>query len=141
MPSRQSPGEGETRRATTGPAVAATSFELVVVEGKDAGARVVLDASSGRVLVGTSPLCELRLTDPTVSRRHASIELTDLGLLVSDLGSTNGSFVGDARFVSAYLSPRARLRVGSTTLEARDVAAEPAKVRRVAGGWRRAARG
>src|ERR1700722_13292050 len=132
MPSRQSPGDGETRRAPIGATAAPTSFEMVVVEGKDIGARAALDAASGRLLVGTGPACELRLTDPTVSRRHASIELTDLGVFVSDLGSTNGSFVGDARIVSAYLAPGVRLRVGSTTIEARDVASEPAKVRRVA---------
>ncbi|MGO8995609.1 MAG: sigma 54-interacting transcriptional regulator [Polyangiaceae bacterium] len=130
MPSRDPPGDGETRRQATSVPVATKRFEVVVAEGRDEGAHAILDAASGKLLIGTGPLCELRLTDPTVSRRHASIELTDLGLLVSDLGSTNGSFLGGGRFVSAYLSPGVPLRLGSTTIEARDAAAEPTKMRR-----------
>jgi two-component system response regulator HydG len=131
MPSREAPGDGETRRQATSVVVAPTSFEVVVVEGRDVGARAPLDAASGKLLVGTGPVCELRLTDPTVWRRHASIELTEIGILVSDLGSTNGSFLGDGRVVVAYLTPGVRLRLGSTTIEARAVeAAQPTKMRR-----------
>lgn len=130
MVSRDSPGDGETRRQSTSTPAPTTSFEIVVVEGRDIGARAVVDASAGKLLVGTGPLCELRLTDPTVSRRHASIELTQLGVLVTDLGSTNGSFLGDGRVIAAYLSPGVRLRVGSTTIEARAATTEPAKIRR-----------
>jgi DNA-binding NtrC family response regulator len=130
MPSREPPEDGETRRQTTSVAAASTSLEVIVVEGRDTGARASLDAASGKLLVGTGPSCELRLTDPTVSRRHASIELTEHGILVSDLGSTNGSFLGDGRIVAAYLAPGVRLRLGSTTIEARAVEAEPAKTRR-----------
>jgi DNA-binding NtrC family response regulator len=130
MPSRESSGDGETRRQTTNVPVAPTSFEVVVVEGRDSGARAVLDAASGKLSAGTGPLCELRLTDPTVSRRHASIELTELGVLFTDLGSTNGSFLGDARVVAAYVSPGVRVRLGSTTIEVRDAAVEPTKMRR-----------
>lgn len=130
MPPREPPEGGETRREATSVPVAPTSFELVVVEGKDAGARALLDPTIAKLLVGTGALCELRLTDPTVSRRHAAIELTDLGVLVTDLGSTNGSFVGDARVVAAYLSTGVRLRLGGTLLEARAATGEPTKVRR-----------
>ncbi len=94
------------------------------------GASVAIDATSGKALLGTGPLCELRLTDPMVSRRHASLELTDLGVLVTDLGSTNGSFLGDARVVVSYLSPGVRLRVGATTIDVRAVTAGPVKLRR-----------
>ncbi len=81
--------------------------------------------------MGTSALCDLRLTEPTVSRRHASIERTELGTLVTDLGSTNGTYLGEGRVVVAYLSPGVRLRLGSTTIQAREVAAsEPAKIKR-----------
>jgi two-component system, NtrC family, response regulator HydG len=130
MPSHESPEDGETRRQSGSVPLAPTSFEVVVVEGRDVGARALLGAASGKLLVGTGPLCELRLTDPTVSRRHASIDLTDLGVLVCDLGSTNGSFLGNARVVVAYLSPGVRLRLGSSTIEARAATSEPAKMRR-----------
>ena len=54
-----------------------------------------------------------------MSRRHASIERTDLGTLATDLGSTNGTYLGDTRIVAAYLSAGARLRIGSSVLEVR----------------------
>jgi two-component system response regulator HydG len=132
MPSREPPDHRETRRQATTVPAPATSFEIAVVEGPDAGARVTLHASSGALLVGTGALCDLRLSDPTVSRRHASIELTELGVLVTDLGSTNGSFFGDGRIVAAFLSPGVPLRVGSSAIEARGVAPEPARTRRAA---------
>ena len=49
-PSREPPGDGETRRQATSVAVAApASFEVVIVEGRDAGARALLDVSSTRL--------------------------------------------------------------------------------------------
>ncbi len=47
--------------------------------------------------VGRKPDQKLSLTSPTVSGAHAEIELTDHGLLVRDLGSTNGTFVNGER--------------------------------------------
>jgi DNA-binding NtrC family response regulator len=132
MTSRVPPDDAETRRQAARVPLAATRFEIVVALGPDAGARAALDAASPKVLVGTGPLCDLRLTDRAVSRRHLAIELTDLGLLVTDLGSTNGTFFGDARVVSAYLAPGARAHLGGTALEARAVDAEPPKMRRAA---------
>jgi DNA-binding NtrC family response regulator len=125
MSSREPTGQGETRRHAKTPAGPPASVDLVVIEGPSAGARVTLDAGRDKILVGTSEACDMRLVDPTVSRRHASVELTELGLLVTDLGSTNGTFVGDARVVAAYLAGGARVRVGSTAIEARQGAAAP----------------
>jgi DNA-binding NtrC family response regulator len=129
MRSRE-PGEGETRRQHASVQLAGARFDLAVVEGQDGGATAALDAGSAKLLVGTGALCELRLHDPMVSRRHASLELMETGLLLTDLGSTNGTFVGDARVLAAYLVSGARLRVGETTLEVRASEAEPARSRR-----------
>jgi two-component system, NtrC family, response regulator HydG len=126
---REATGDGETRRHVANIAAAPASVELVVVGGPSAGQQASLDQANAKVLVGTSALCELRLADPTVSRRHASIELTDVGPLVTDLGSTNGTFLGDARIVAAYLVPGAVLRVGSALIEARAGGADANKPR------------
>jgi DNA-binding NtrC family response regulator len=132
MPPPEPTDPGQTRRQTSGAALAPASFEVVVVEGPDAGASASLDATSGRILVGSGPMCALRLSDPMVSRRHVSVELTERGALVTDLGSTNGSFLGGAQIVSAYLAQGVRLRLGEAVIEVRDAAAEPAKLRRAA---------
>ena len=126
------PADHETRRQSPTVRAAPERFEVVITEGLDAGKKALLDAARGKILVGTSPLCDLRLAEQTVSRRHASIEITDLGLLVSDLGSTNGTFLNDARILAAYVAPGARVRLGEASLELRAALAEGAKVRTAA---------
>jgi DNA-binding NtrC family response regulator len=56
----------------------------------------------------------LRLTDRTVSRRHASIEVDRDRLRMRDLGSTNGTRVDGVAVDGAWLVGGETLRVGST---------------------------
>jgi two-component system, NtrC family, response regulator AtoC len=52
--------------------------------------------SSGTVIIGRSRDCDLRIDDPSMSRRHAALHLGP-PLAVEDLGSANGTRVRDAR--------------------------------------------
>ncbi|MCU0293203.1 MAG: FHA domain-containing protein [Thermoanaerobaculaceae bacterium] len=52
---------------------------------------------AGRVVIGRETDCELRLDDPGVSRHHAAVEPTPAGARVTDLGSSNGTFVNGRR--------------------------------------------
>ncbi len=93
------------------------TFSLVVVEGPDAGASCVVDASSpARVLVGKSPMCTFRLTDEQVSRRHASLRPQGRGLVLEDLSSTNGTTINGVAVREAILRGGEALRVGRTVL-------------------------
>ena len=84
---------------------------LVSPEADDIGATTVraalpkyaLRAQSGRMLgrnfpltgatiVGRAPDCQLRLEDSNLSRKHAKLIPTNDGVVIEDLGSTNGSF-------------------------------------------------
>src|SRR3974390_1016094 len=77
---------------------------VVVIEGPDAGREFLLDQGApSRILLGTSGACHLRLTDPTVSRRHAAFEPQGKRYRLSDLGSTNGTFVDGISIVTAYV--------------------------------------
>ena len=92
-------------------------FVLVVVDGPDRGKSFVVDGSApGRVLIGQSPVCDVRLDDRSVSRRHVGLELADRCLRVSDLESTNGSYLGATRFVEAFWREGEVLRLGSTAI-------------------------
>lgn len=51
----------------------------------------------GRYVLGRSSKCELRVNDKTISRNHAEIEAYDATMLVRDLGSSNGTYVGSTR--------------------------------------------
>jgi len=101
-------------------------FELIVVAGPDQGQRCVLEeGESARVLVGQSPSCGLRLTDPMVSRRHFAVEVIGSTLRLTDLESTNGTFVGGLRVFDAALAGGEAVRAGGTTfaVQASDTAA------------------
>ena len=47
----------------------------------------------GTYTVGRSPENDITIPDPGVSRHHMKLYITDEGILVEDLGSTNGTFV------------------------------------------------
>ena len=67
------------------------TYVVSVLDGPEAGTRLSLDAAPGmRALVGKSPACELRVSDPSVSRRHASLEVTPRGIRVTDLDQRDG---------------------------------------------------
>src|SRR5687768_7948911 len=57
--------------------------------------RVRVDAS--RFVVGRKPDVSLSIPSPTVSREHAELTVIDKGLLLRDLGSTNGTYVNGTR--------------------------------------------
>ncbi len=66
-----------------------------------------------RVLIGRDESCNLVLDDDSVSRRHALLERTADGFLVTDLGSTNGTYVNDSRVASCQVASGDRLRFGN----------------------------
>jgi DNA-binding NtrC family response regulator len=89
-------------------------FVLQVVAGVDEGTRAL--SSGEESTLGTEPGNDLVLTDPTVSRHHASIRATPRGFEIRDLGSTNGTLLGGYRVFSALVEPGALIRVGETTV-------------------------
>ncbi|MHB2022943.1 MAG: FhaA domain-containing protein, partial [Mycobacteriales bacterium] len=69
-----------------------------------------------RIVLGRSPDCDLQLTDPGVSRRHAELRLLDGVFVLEDLGSTNGTLVNNVPVGDRQLVSGDRIRLGSTTL-------------------------
>ncbi len=94
------------------------SFTVTVADGADRGRSLVIDGSApAALLIGTSPACALTLTDRGVSRRHVSLEIDRDRLVVTDLQSTNGTFVGEVQVTGAMVRGGELLRLGSTTLQ------------------------
>jgi pSer/pThr/pTyr-binding forkhead associated (FHA) protein len=52
---------------------------------------------TAEVVVGRVPDCNLRLDDPSASRRHARLEIVAGRVWLEDLGSANGTFVNGVR--------------------------------------------
>ncbi|MCS6798197.1 MAG: sigma 54-interacting transcriptional regulator [Myxococcota bacterium] len=87
---------------------------LVVVSGPDRGRELVVERE--RVTVGRSVICDLVLSDRAVSGTHLEVVATEQGSLLRDLGSTNGTFIGDLRVREVWLRPGVVIRVGQTEL-------------------------
>lgn len=69
------------------------------------------------LVIGRSTACEVQLTSGLVSRRHARLTLSQLGVNVEDLGSRNGVYVNSVRVSgSVRLKPGDRLSVGDEVL-------------------------
>jgi pSer/pThr/pTyr-binding forkhead associated (FHA) protein len=49
----------------------------------------------GDNIVGREPGVDVWIDAPSVSRRHACVRVSGAGVTVEDLGSKNGTFVGD----------------------------------------------
>ncbi len=56
--------------------------------------------------------CDLTLQDDAISRRHARVEWCDGGHTVTDLGSTNGTYVNEYRIGQTRLQVGDRIRFG-----------------------------
>jgi transcriptional regulator with PAS, ATPase and Fis domain len=87
-----------------------------ITTGRGRGARVRRCAED-LVTLGSHEGNTIHVPDATVSRFHARIELDAHGWLLTDLDSTNGTFVDKMRVLSAYLDERARLVLGDAELK------------------------
>jgi pSer/pThr/pTyr-binding forkhead associated (FHA) protein len=73
-----------------------------------------VELDSEPLSVGRDPNCSVALFDDSVSRRHATIEPFQGGHLVTDSGSTNGTYVNERRIVeSRRLEAGDRIRFGN----------------------------
>ncbi|MFA5536208.1 MAG: FhaA domain-containing protein, partial [Bacillota bacterium] len=89
-------------------------WSLSVKEGVDTGESYTL--REGRNLIGRQPEAEVNLTDPSVSRYHAQLEVAATQILLTDLGSTNGTCYEGETITTALLFPGSEFGVGNTVL-------------------------
>ena len=78
------------------------------------GTQHAIDKQS--VVIGRSRDCDIRLSDPNVSRRHAEIRQEGTAYWLVDLESTNGSVVNGRRQQRAKLESDDRITLGSTEI-------------------------
>lgn len=79
-----------------------------------------LTLPDGEHTVGRDPDADVYIDSPRVSRRHALIRVSGAEVTVEDLGSTNGTFVGDRQIDTlAKVEHGDAVRVGSTVLTIR----------------------
>jgi DNA-binding NtrC family response regulator len=69
------------------------------------------------VTVGRDPSATLALRDSEVSAAHCELRATAEGVVLRDLGSTNGTYVGAVAVLEARLEGPCTIRVGRTELQ------------------------
>lgn len=71
-----------------------------------------------RITIGRSLICDLPLeADKAVSGTHCELVMSEKGVLLRDLDSTNGTFIKDIKVKEVWISPGSTFRVGQTTLQ------------------------
>jgi DNA-binding NtrC family response regulator len=88
---------------------------LLVTKGPDRGVTITL--ADDPVTFGAGAGCTVRLTDPTVSRRHVEVRLAGDEILVTDIGSTNGVTIHGVRVEKAAIGYGAELKLGRTVIK------------------------
>lgn len=90
--------------------------------GEGAGEELSLSLDAPRIIIGRAEGCEVRLPDPSVSHRHASIRQRGATYLLLDEGSENGTYLGKTRIAPRTAMPLRtgdRIRVGRVWLALR----------------------
>ena len=88
-------------------------YAILVLNGTETGRVVAIEKKL--VTIGRSG-CDIILDDPELSRRHARIRIHGCEATLEDMGSTNGTFVGQDRVERAIIENRSKFRVGNVEL-------------------------
>lgn len=109
LPSARVTGKSEPLKLPEG-----RRLSLAILDGPDAG--TVFRIEKPRITIGRSN-ADLTLNDTEASRLHAAIEVRDMVVTLSDLGSTNGTLMGGEKIAGeADLTDKSEFLVGATTL-------------------------
>ena len=87
---------------------------LFVIRGTDQGSRFELTEPTVRL--GRDASNTIQLHDTEVSRHHAEIRRVDDDYAISDLNSSNGTFVNGQRIRQQHLASGDQIQVGSTLM-------------------------
>jgi hypothetical protein len=70
----------------------------------------------GQTVIGRGDQANMRLPDVGISRRHARLDFDGAQVVLTDLGSTNGTMVNGQRVSAVALNPGDMIQLGTTTL-------------------------
>ena len=90
--------------------------------GTPAGAKLISGdgrqyaVAMGQTTIGRGEQAQIRLPDVGISRRHARVDYDGTQVLVTDLGSTNGTMVNGQRITTVAIRPGDVIQLGTTSL-------------------------
>jgi pSer/pThr/pTyr-binding forkhead associated (FHA) protein len=75
------------------------------------------ELSVDRTTIGRVEDNTFQIADPSVSSHHCEVHLRGSEILIRDLNSTNGSFIGNDKITEQVLKPGQTLRLGQVELK------------------------
>ena len=93
-----------------------TVASLFVIQGRDQGARFELDSDAASFPLGREAGNRIQLHDTEVSRNHAEFRRAGDDFVLSDLGSSNGTFVNNQRIERRELTSGDQVQIGRTVM-------------------------
>lgn len=91
-------------------------FALRFISGKYQGGEFPL-RKNREIIIGRSSDLDMVLVEDMVSRRHAKISTTDSEIFISDMGSTNGTFVNGEKVSRSRIQEGDRILVGTSIIK------------------------
>jgi pSer/pThr/pTyr-binding forkhead associated (FHA) protein len=105
------PGAGDdAAEDSSGRLTGAFAWALTIEGGPQTGLTYVL--GPGNTVAGRGPNSAIFLPDVTVSREHVRFAVDASGLSMSDLGSTNGTYVNGQRLSAGILKEGDQMMIG-----------------------------
>ena len=103
-------GADSAREDSSGKLTGAFAWALTIEDGPQSGLTYVL--GPGNTVAGRGADTAIFLPDVTVSREHVRLAVDNTGLSMTDLGSTNGTYVNGQRLAAGMLKEGDQVMIG-----------------------------
>lgn len=88
-------------------------MEVALVMFRPDGRHRTFPINRNQTVIGRGEQCDLRIPLGEVSRRHCKLSVDAAGIIVADLGSSNGTYVNGRRIQEEDLDPGDTIKIGS----------------------------
>jgi len=90
-------------------------FRLTILKGQQTGHS--WESGTDRCSIGQHPSNDLVIQDPTVSRFHCEVQISEKGARVRDLDSRNGTIIDGVKVHDGYVRNASSIRMGATSVQ------------------------
>ncbi len=71
----------------------------------------------GKYIIGRGEDCQITVSDPGISKRHAELQVDEEGVIVNDLKSSNGTFLNGVQVQECEVQEKDRVSLCKTTFD------------------------